>query len=370
MRPQTQWNLAAASALVGLWLLGGCCIGVGLDLRGGGKSVLIPQVVLGVVLLVVPTLAVAVLFTVRALGYRPAEKIAARLQKYQLRRDALKRDLSPPQEGPAPQVPASWTPLPFLPGTLMHLGELERVFGYTEKREKTFNIVLSGAACAGGLLLLVLLPFRVAQGVPNVALFVAVALTASVGLIAGGVFALIVLLKPIDLRILICERALVRVKEGRFVVFLWDDILELYQTITDVYQYGLVHTSREYGFGIYRCDGHELLINEGVNAADVAALSDILQSKIAARWLPRALQQGQAGQPVAFGPLTITSRGIESDDESIPWEQIEAVKISRGVITVKKAGQWLAWSRVAAGDIPNLYVFLSVVDRILGVQRG
>jgi len=48
---------------------------------------------------------------------------------------------------------------------------------------------------------------------------------------------------------------------------------------------------------------------------------------------------------------------------------VEAVKIARGIITISREGQWLSWSKVQAGEIPNLYVFLTLVDQIIGVNR-
>jgi hypothetical protein len=39
------------------------------------------------------------------------------------------------------------------------------------------------------------------------------------------------------------------------------------------------------------------------------------------------------------------------------------------VVRIRKAGKWLSWSKVQAREIPNLYVFLTLVDQIIGVNR-
>jgi hypothetical protein len=121
MKPETQWKLAAASVLLGCWLPGGCCIGVGLDWKGGGKSVLIPQVVAGVGLIVVPMLAVAILFAAHLLGYRPADKARERMAEHERRLAPLRCDLSPPRGRNHSLVPASWTPMSRLPEVLPRL---------------------------------------------------------------------------------------------------------------------------------------------------------------------------------------------------------------------------------------------------------
>jgi hypothetical protein len=192
-------------------------------------------------------------------------------------------------------------------------------------------------------------------------------LLATVGSALGVVLALSK--KATDLRVLICEKGLVRVDRGRFIVFLWADILELYQVIEDVYQYGLVHTAREYGFGLNRCDGEVLHIHEGVNPRDVGPLSDRMQSKVAAHLWPQVIRQFKAGQDVIFGPLTMNRSGVSNRSKTIPWSEVDAITIAEGIVKIRKADRWLSWSRVEARDIPNLYVFLTLADKVIGVNR-
>ncbi len=366
MKPQTQAALTAGIALLGFYLLGGCCIGTGLDLGGGGKSVYLPQIIAGVGMILVPTLAVGALFIAHLLGYRPEVKAKQRQERHQRHLESLQRPLSPPQDGDNPQVPTSWAPVAELEDAVAHLGRQEAKFLYTDRDSNAlFNFAFCGV---GGVVLLAVGCFVLAtQKALALLPFILLPLGALLAAVGGVGFA--VSLKPKDMRTLIYTRGLVRVEGGRFLVFLWDDILELYQIIVDVYQYGLIHTAREYGFTLFRCDGEPLKIVEGVNIRDIGPLSDILQGKIAEHRLPQVKRQFKAGETLVFGPLRLNRQGISNEDETIPWREVEAIQIAKGVITIRRANKWLSWSTTPASEIPNLHVFLSLVDLITGVNK-
>jgi len=157
-----------------------------------------------------------------------------------------------------------------------------------------------------------------AIGQTNLGVMAAIVVPIGLALLVGGIIGIVVLMQPHDRRVIICTKGIVRVEDQRFIVFLWDDVVELYQVIADVYEYGLIHTAREYGFRLYRCDGEVLEIHEGVNARDVAPLSDALQAKLAERLLPEVKKQYKAGAEIVFGPLNISKAGVSNGDETIP----------------------------------------------------
>jgi hypothetical protein len=43
--------------------------------------------------------------------------------------------------------------------------------------------------------------------------------------------------------------------------------------------------------------------------------------------------------------------------------------VNRGVVTVKKEGKWLSWSTIRAATVPNLFVFMALVNYVLKQQR-
>lgn len=98
-------------------------------------------------------------------------------------------------------------------------------------------------------------------------------------------------------------------------------------------------------------------------------LSDTIQNEVTHRLLPQTYQKFQAGGTVEFGLLQVSQAGLGNGKETIPWAEVEEVKLNNGTITVRKAGKWLNWSQVTVGGTPNIYVFLSLVDQLVGVNR-
>ena len=43
------------------------------------------------------------------------------------------------------------------------------------------------------------------------------------------------------------------------------------------------------------------------------------------------------------------------------WEEVQNVEIKQGQVIIKKAGKTLAWAKINISQIPNLFVFMSMV---------
>jgi hypothetical protein len=42
--------------------------------------------------------------------------------------------------------------------------------------------------------------------------------------------------------------------------------------------------------------------------------------------------------------------------------------VRNGVIAIWREDKWLTWSSILASEVPNMFVFLSLVDQIVGVR--
>ena len=84
--------------------------------------------------------------------------------------------------------------------------------------------------------------------------------------------------------------------------------------------------------------------------------------------MPHAKWHYEQGEIVKFGRLAVSDKGLHSGTKVLEWHDIKGVKIKDGYISVSKRGKWLNWSNIAASSIPNLSVFLTLVDEIIGIQ--
>jgi hypothetical protein len=101
----------------------------------------------------------------------------------------------------------------------------------------------------------------------------------------------------------------------------------------------------------------------------VAKLGALIQAEAFKHLMPRAIENYQAGGTLHFGKLSVNQSGIGNGKEVVPWAQVKSVQVSNGSISVKKEGKWLNWANVAVAQTPNVFVFLALVDWILGAKR-
>jgi hypothetical protein len=167
-----------------------------------------------------------------------------------------------------------------------------------------------------------------------------------------------------NLRALVFPDGLVHIRGTKTNVFRWDEIESVWQS---------AQKARPTSRAVYRAytiadrNGRKAVFTS--DFVGVQALGDTIQREVSERLLPHALEAFEAGETVRFGKLSLSQEGLSNDRETIPWDQVEEVKLERGIITVRKEGKWLSWANVTVGGTPNVLVFLTLVDRIIGVKH-
>jgi hypothetical protein len=101
---------------------------------------------------------------------------------------------------------------------------------------------------------------------------------------------------------------------------------------------------------------------------EVDDLGQTIQNKVSQVLLPKYIAALREGKRVKFGNFAIDNQGISSGNKLVPWEKIQQVSIRNGVVMIKQEGQWIAWPRVMVADIPNLFVFLTLVDQVVKIN--
>ncbi|XES00300.1 DUF6585 family protein [Streptomyces sp. S1D4-11] len=64
-----------------------------------------------------------------------------------------------------------------------------------------------------------------------------------------------------------------------------------------------------------------------------------------------------------FGEFDLSTAGITHRKQLLPWTQVEQVKLGGGAVAVMKTGESAFWARAMAKSVPNLQVFLAMVDK-------
>lgn len=145
----------------------------------------------------------------------------------------------------------------------------------------------------------------------------------------------------------------------------WDEIDTVYQHIVKQYVNG-VHTGTFHTYRVNLRDGTKLVLDNRMR--DVESLGTAVVRGSTRALLPRYVAALEAGQRLDFGPLGLDRQGLYAGSKSLSWQEIKAVKLEQGILSVAKEGKWLSWSRATVPQIPNFYVLMTLLERFTTVE--
>jgi hypothetical protein len=145
----------------------------------------------------------------------------------------------------------------------------------------------------------------------------------------------------------------------------WTDIDAVSQNIVKYYRYGR-HVRTTYLYTIDLNDKTRVTLDNKFPGID--ALGKAITNGAAQALFPKYMTMVKTGQRVNFGPLALDTQGLYSGNKSLTWQEIKAVKINKGVISVRKEGGWFNWVTVTVPKIPNFWIFVDLVSRFTKVE--
>jgi Family of unknown function (DUF6585) len=161
------------------------------------------------------------------------------------------------------------------------------------------------------------------------------------------------------------ENGLVEIDhDGVPAAFRWDSMMVL-QEITESYVNG-VHVGTGHRYTLHKKDG---TVRKLVNFyAEPERWGPFIQQEVTGFQLPGMLRMLEEGRALTFGDITVDRSGIATPRRgSVTWPEIQDVRVTGGVLLLKKAGKSLSWSSAKVKDIPNFFLFLTLVD---GLRRS
>jgi len=166
-----------------------------------------------------------------------------------------------------------------------------------------------------------------------------------------------------DLRVLVFPQGLSYTNRGQTEIIRWDEVDTVWQDITRNTDTGVT----THVYTVERSDGARFTFKDTL--VDVGELGHTIQQESTRCILPRVIEAYNAGETIPFGKISISKDGITKGKETLPWDQIEGVRLSQGVISIEKEGKWLKWSSFRASETPNIFVLAAVVDQVVGINK-
>jgi len=109
-------------------------------------------------------------------------------------------------------------------------------------------------------------------------------------------------------------------------------------------------------------DRTKLKVTSNYNKAD-EAISAIL-SRILPPMVQNAKSKVQRGETVQFGGLGLSATAVTWKGNSIPVSEISGAELVRSNLQIKRRGKWLSAVSVRSNKIPDVLVFLEVLESL------
>ncbi|HEY69228.1 MAG TPA: hypothetical protein G4O08_01450 [Anaerolineae bacterium] len=98
---------------------------------------------------------------------------------------------------------------------------------------------------------------------------------------------------------------------------------------------------------------------------DLNQLMKTVKEQIYPRLMADYVKAFRLGQPTVFGPLTLTTGGIQHGKRSIPWKKVRGIDIERGkMIILWKSNEHISRLSVPTTKIPNVEICYQFIRRL------
>ncbi len=179
-------------------------------------------------------------------------------------------------------------------------------------------------------------------------------------LLAATIYAVWYLVINFNSKAYVFTEGLIRAQGSKIDVMRWEHIEAVWEKIVRHRYRGLITIYTSYNYTVSRGDGAQFKFSSALK--NTKQLGDVIQQEVTRRQLPKAIAAYDNGSLANFGPLSVSMQGISKNGVLVPWNQVGQVNLRRGWVIVPKQGSLLAASRTRCSLVPNLQVFLQLVE--------
>jgi hypothetical protein len=141
-------------------------------------------------------------------------------------------------------------------------------------------------------------------------------------------------------------------------VYAWDDLISV--TMAGLRRSRKGHT--RWRFTVV--DKHEREVTLGGETPDVGDLGEVVVAEVTRRLVPWYVSVITDDGTVELGPFTVGLLGVGKDGDLVPWEYIDEVVVSNGVVYVRSTSGQVALA-ATVGQVPNALAFAAVCRQLL-----
>jgi hypothetical protein len=147
----------------------------------------------------------------------------------------------------------------------------------------------------------------------------------------------------------------------------WEAMQAIYQNIY-TYRLSIIPIVKQRTYTLEMKDGRTITLNRHIQ--DIESLGKMLHNRLTDQQFPAALETLREGGTLTFGPIRVNGHGLQNGGDLLPWEEIRHVRLVNGQIQIKEAARTFTWKGVPASKIPNLYLFLTLINKVVATNKA
>ena len=197
----------------------------------------------------------------------------------------------------------------------------------------------------------------------------------AVGAGLSGVSLIALLIAWAGQGLLVCayEGGLTYQRSRRGMMIPWSSIRAIRTSAVRYGLPGLAHGTRT--------DLHLLLVRARANKAggvapvsrlhlppaltDIDALAETIKRHVYPGLLAENMQDLANAKPLVFGPLVLSAEGLSYKKQNMAWQELSGAALQDGLLRLESASGNARGLRLAAGQIPNVEIFLQIIQHRL-----
>jgi hypothetical protein len=181
-----------------------------------------------------------------------------------------------------------------------------------------------------------------------------------------------------NLRVHVYAHGLVFLKRDSNDVIRWDQIAFVWHKVRKTttttgttnpstgYTTTTTSTTTYHTYTLQRVDGAKFVFDRTFSR--LRDLGKTIEQESARYLLPQAITAYNAGHPILFGKMSVSFSGVSDGRKTLSWNELKSIKVdeNNGAIAIRKQGKWLNWSNISLSETPNVLVFETLVNGIVG----
>jgi len=227
---------------------------------------------------------------------------------------------------------------------------------------------------AGFVRKLVLAPLLIGAGLTLEVLLIGVLhihhydlLLLGVVLVLSGVTLVVRAFRNRGLRVLVFPEGLVRLHRGEAQAFCWEEIDQVWQKKNEGAHWATRAWRGVLTLKVQTADGRRLSFDDSLPR--LAELAQILCRETLPFLRPQAEAACEAGNTLHFGKLRMSRQGLSQGKETLPWSDLQKIKVNGVQLLIYKKGKWTHSLNCSLADVPNAHVLLALLEQRVRVEK-